>query len=300
VIVMAALRDEWRSRASSRPARTRQAGVSRRGALAETVAVTWNDALNLLLRWAHLIAGIAWIGSSFYFIWLDAHLEAPKAGAPDVEGELWMVHSGGFYQVEKFRVATETLPSPLYWFKWEAYTTWLSGFALLVVVYYAHAGSFLVERSVADLSTTEAVLSSVGGLAIAWLVYDGLCRLLGGRPWALALAVTGLLAFAAWASGELFAPQAAYVEVGAMIGTIMVGNVWMRILPAQQKMIDATQAGQTPTSRSATGRSAARSTTAHDVPCCSSCSATISRRSTALPRTRWCSCCSGMAPPPAT
>src|SRR5262245_66161870 len=131
----------------------------------------WWGWANLLVRWLHVIAAIAWIGSSFYFIALDNHL-APPAEERDAErgvgGEAWEIHGGGFYRVEKFTVAPDELPSPLYWFKWEAYTTWLSGFALFVVVYYARAGSFLVDPSVADLSGTEAVLISVGGLAIAW------------------------------------------------------------------------------------------------------------------------------------
>src|SRR6266850_1048985 len=139
------------------------------------------DWLNLLFRWLHVIAVIAWIGSSFYFIGLDLHLRPPEKEEDEergVGGEVWEIHGGGFYRVEKFRVAPEKLPEPLHWFKWEAYTTWLSGFALLVVVYYVHPSTFLVDKQVADLETWQAVAISVGGIVLAWVVYDGLCRLL--------------------------------------------------------------------------------------------------------------------------
>jgi uncharacterized membrane protein len=151
--------------------------------------------------------------------------------------------------VEKFLVAPPALPEPLYWFKWEAYTTWLSGFGLLVVVYYVHASTFLVDPSVADLSTGAAVAISCGGLALAWLVYDGLCRVLGGAEWALALAVAVFLALSAWAAGELLAPRAAYIEVGAMVGTIMVGNVFFVIIPAHRELVRAMEAGREPDPR---------------------------------------------------
>ena len=209
----------------------------------------WGD---LLFRWLHVIAGIAWIGASFYFIALDQHLRPPAAetdAARGVSGEVWEIHGGGFYRVEKFRVAPALLPEPLYWFKWEAYATWLSGFALLIVVYYAHASTFLVDKSVADLTTTQAVLISIGGLVLAWLVYDALCRLLGGRDWALALAVFAFVALAAWGATQLLAPRAAYIEVGAMLGTIMAGNVFFVIIPAHWELIRAKQAGREPDPR---------------------------------------------------
>ena len=142
---------------------------------------SWGD---LVFRWLHVIAGIAWIGSSFYFIALDNHLKPPAAESDagrGVGGEVWEIHGGGFYRIEKFKVAPEKLPEKLYWFKWEAYTTWLSGFALLVVVYYAHASTFLVDPSVADLTTGEAIVLSIAGLALAWIVYDTLCRTLGSN-----------------------------------------------------------------------------------------------------------------------
>src|SRR5439155_26525584 len=157
------------------------------------------DWLNLLTRWLHVIAGIVWIGSSFYFIALDNHLRPPQderdrdAG---VGGETWEIHGGGFYQVQKYRVAPHVLPEPQHWFKWEAYTTWLSGFALLIVLYYAHADTYLIDKSVADLSTWEAIAISVGLLVAAWFVYDTLCRLLASQPLALAGVLLALITLA--------------------------------------------------------------------------------------------------------
>jgi uncharacterized membrane protein len=212
----------------------------------------WWDWGNLVFRWLHVIAAIAWIGSSFYFIALDHHLAPPadeRDAARGVAGEVWEIHGGGFYRVEKFRVAPQTLPDPLYWFKWEAYTTWISGFALLVVVYFAHASTFLIDRSVANLSTLAAIAIAVAGLALAWIVYDGLCRLLGRTEWALALAVLGFITLAAWGAAQLFAARAAYVEVGAMLGTVMVGNVFFVIIPAHWELIRAKQAGREPDPR---------------------------------------------------
>jgi uncharacterized membrane protein len=211
----------------------------------------WWDWGNLVFRWLHVVAGIAWIGSSFYFIALDHHLAPPadeRDAARGVAGEAWEIHGGGFYRVEKFRVAPQTLPEPLYWFKWEAYTTWLSGFALLVVVYFAHASTFLVDPSVADLSTWEAIAIAVGGLALAWIVYDALCHLLG-REWELAAAVFGFTVLAAWGAAQLLAARAAYLEVGSMLGTVMVGNVFVVIIPAHWELVRAKQAGREPDPR---------------------------------------------------
>jgi len=208
----------------------------------------WGD---LLFRWLHVIAAIVWIGTSFYFVALDNHLRPPadeRDEARGIGGESWEIHGGGFYRIEKFRVAPPRLPEPLHWFKWEAYTTWLSGFALFVVVYYVHASSFLVDPTVADLASWEAILLSIGGLAIGWLVYDGLCRLLGDER-LLAAAVFGFVVLAAWGASRLFAPRAAYLEVGAMIGTMMVGNVFFVIIPAHWELVRAKQAGREPDPR---------------------------------------------------
>jgi uncharacterized membrane protein len=204
---------------------------------------------NLAFRWLHVIAAMAWIGASFYFIALDNHLQPPRDpqdARRGVGGEAWEVHGGGFYRVEKFRVAPERLPEPLHWFKWEAYTTWLSGFALFVVVYYAHANAFLVDRTVADLTAAEAIAISIAGLAIAWIVYDFLCRVFADDEFVLALLVFGGIVAASWGAWNLFAPRAAYLQVGAMIGTIMVGNVFFVIIPAHWKLVRAKEAGQEP------------------------------------------------------
>jgi uncharacterized membrane protein len=206
----------------------------------------WAD---LLVRWLHVVAGIAWIGASFYFILLDNHLEAP-ATAEDAEagvmGELWEVHGGGFYHVQKYRVAPRVLPERLAWFKWEAYTTWLSGFALLCIVYFSNARAYLIDRSVADLTVPEAIAISVGLLIAAWLVYDVSCRALGRWPKLLALALFGFIALSAYVAGRLFSPRAMFIEVGSMIGTMMVGNVFFVIIPGHWELIRAKRAGREP------------------------------------------------------
>jgi uncharacterized membrane protein len=207
---------------------------------------------NLVFRWLHVIAAMAWIGASFYFIALDNHLEPPKD--PDdskrgVAGEAWEVHGGGFYRVEKFRVAPEQLPEPLHWFKWEAYTTWLSGFGLIIVVYYAHASSYLIDPTVADLRPWQAIAISVVGIVLAWLVYDGLCRAFANDEGVLAVLVFAFICLAAWGSWELLAGRAAFLQVGAMIGTMMVGNVFFVIIPAHWKLVRAKEAGEEPDPR---------------------------------------------------
>src|SRR5574341_345555 len=204
------------------------------------------DWLNLAIRWIHLIAGIAWIGSSFYFIWLDSHLEAPAPGKANVEGELWMVHSGGFYQVEKRRIGPGQMPRTLHWFKWEAAITWISGFALLTLVYYLSAGAYLLDPAVSGLGVGTAIALGVGLLVLGWLVYDRLWRSpLADGPAAPAASLA-LVAGVVYGLCHLLSGRAAYIHVGALFGTIMVANVWMRILPAQQRMIDATTAGRQP------------------------------------------------------
>jgi uncharacterized membrane protein len=201
------------------------------------------DVLDVLLRMLHVTAGIAWIGASFYFVRLDLALRPPKE-ARDAEagvaGEFWGVHGGGLYQSQKYRLAPAEMPEPLHWFKWEAYTTWLSGFALFVVLYYFDAGLRLVDADAADLEEWQAIALSIIGVGLAWIVYDVLCRTVGQRsPAALAIVGTGLVALAAWASGELFTPRAAYLQVGVMLGTIMAANVFFVIIPAHRKLVTA-------------------------------------------------------------
>jgi uncharacterized membrane protein len=207
------------------------------------------DWLDLLTRWLHVIAGIVWIGSSFYFIALDNHLRPPKEdrdAEAGVGGEAWEIHGGGFYNVQKYRIAPRTLPEQLHWFKWEAYATWLSGFALMIVLYYADAETYLIDRDVADLSTGVAIAISVLLLAAAWIVYDVLCRLLGARPLILAATLLALVTLASWGIGELFSGRAVYLQVGAMLGTMMVGNVFFVIIPAHWELVRAKQAGREP------------------------------------------------------
>jgi uncharacterized membrane protein len=207
------------------------------------------DWLNLLVRWLHVIAGIVWIGSSFYFIALDNHLR-PPTDERDVEegvgGEAWEIHGGGFYDIKKYLVAPRVLPETLHWFKWEAYTTWLSGFALMIVLYYLNADTYLIDKSVANLTVGEAVAISVGLLAAAWVAYDLLCRVLATRPLVLAAVLLGLITLAAWGISHLFSGRATYLQVGAMIGTMMVGNVFFVIIPAHWELVRAKQAGREP------------------------------------------------------
>ncbi len=207
------------------------------------------DWLNLLTRWLHVIAGIVWIGSSFYFIALDNHLRPPqdeREREAGIGGETWEIHGGGFYNIKKYLVAPRVLPETLHWFKWEAYTTWLSGFALMIVLYYLNADTYLIDKSVSDLSTGEAVAISIGLLVAAWLVYDVLCRLLAAKPFVLAAVLLGLITLAAWGIGHLFSGRAMYLQVGAMLGTMMVGNVFFVIIPAHWELVRAKQAGREP------------------------------------------------------
>jgi uncharacterized membrane protein len=207
--------------------------------------------MNLLVRWLHIITGIAWIGASFYFVWLDNSLKPPAPGGElarkGVAGELWAVHGGGFYNPQKYMVAPAELPADLHWFKWEAYSTWLSGFALLTIVYYFNAQAMMVDRSVADLSSWQAVGIGLGSLVLGWVVYDLLCRSkLGKHDLAFGAVIFAFLVGATWVLTHWLSGRAAYIHVGAMIGTIMVANVAMVIIPGQRKMVNAMIAGQKP------------------------------------------------------
>jgi uncharacterized membrane protein len=212
------------------------------------------EMLGMLLRWLHVIAGIAWVGSSFYFVWLDDSLDPPAPGSEaakkGVSGELWAIHGGGFYNPQKYGVAPATLPEKLHWFKWEAYTTWLSGTALLVIVYWMRAQAMMVDPSVASLTTTKAVLIGVASMIGAWWVYDLLCRSpLGKHNRILGLIVFGLLTLLAWGLSQLLGGRAAYIHVGAAIGSIMAANVFFVIIPGQKRMVAAMRAGRQPDPR---------------------------------------------------
>ena len=205
------------------------------------------DWLDLGLRWLHVIAAMAWIGTSFYFVLLDQSLRSPKEErdrAAGVGGELWEVHGGGFYHVQKYVVAPPRLPDHLAWFKWEAYTTWLSGFGLMIVLYYLEASSTLVKPG-SDLDAWVAVVISLALLAAAWVAYDVLNRLVSDARvlWPILFV---LVALSAWGSAELFAPRAAWLQVGAMIGTVMAANVFVVIIPAHWELIRAKEAGREP------------------------------------------------------
>jgi len=207
--------------------------------------------MNLLVRWLHVITGIAWIGASFYFVWLDNSLRPPRPGGElankGVSGELWAVHGGGFYNPQKYMVAPAELPADLHWFKWEAYSTWLSGFALLTIVYYFNAQAMMVDRSVADLTSLQAIGIGLGSLVVGWVVYDLLCRSkLGKHDLAFGIVIFALLVGASWVLTHYLSGRAAYIHVGAMIGTIMVANVLMVIIPGQRKVVDTMRAGGKP------------------------------------------------------
>ncbi|HEY8994512.1 MAG TPA: urate hydroxylase PuuD [Lacunisphaera sp.] len=209
------------------------------------------DYLSMLVRWLHVIAGIAWIGSSFYFIWLDNTIEPP---APDsgnarkgVGGELWAVHGGGFYNPQKYLVAPATLPEKLHWFKWEAYTTWLSGTALLVLVYWLKAGAMMIDGNVRALTPLQAVGIGAASMVGSWIVYDGLCKSpLGKRDGLLGLVVFAFVTALAWGLAHTLGGRAAFIHVGAAIGSIMAGNVFHVIIPGQKRMVAAMKAGQAP------------------------------------------------------
>ena len=211
------------------------------------------DWAGLLLRWAHVVVAIAWIGSSFYFVFLDSSLKAPEdedLKAKGVDGELWAVHGGGFYNPQKYLVAPKSLPHHLHWFFWESYTTWLTGFALFVVLYLFNASSFLIDKKVYDWSPTAAVTAALGFLALFWFVYDLICRWVGekdgkvGGDITVAVCVLVYVVFASWAACQLFAGRAAFLMVGAMIATAMSANVFFWIIPGQKKVIAQMRAGE--------------------------------------------------------
>lgn len=205
------------------------------------------DWLHLLLRWGHLIAAIGWVGTSFYFISLDLGL-MPSA-TRGVVGEAWEIHGGGFYRIEKFRLAPEQLPLSLRWFKWEAYVTWLTGFTLLVLLYYVDPYGFLIDPVVLSLEPWQAILASVALLGIGWIAYDTVARVLEDRPRTLALAVVVLVVAVVLVAGALFGSRAAYIHVGATLGTWMAANVLFVIIPGQGELIRAKQAGREPDAR---------------------------------------------------
>ncbi|WDZ95609.1 urate hydroxylase PuuD [Herbaspirillum sp. WKF16] len=210
------------------------------------------DWLNLLLRWVHVITAIAWIGSSFYFVWLDNSLVQPtdpELREKGVGGELWAVHGGGFYNPQKYLLAPKQLPEHLHWFYWESYSTWLSGFALFSLLYLFNANVFLVDRNVFDMSASMAGGTAIAFLVFNWLIYDAICSHMGDRPNAdrLVNILVGLqVVVSVWAACHLFSGRAAFLISGASLATIMSANVLVWIIPGQRKMVASMRAGQAP------------------------------------------------------
>jgi uncharacterized membrane protein len=212
------------------------------------------DWANLLLRWAHVITAIAWIGSSFYFVLLDNSLSPPaekELKDKGVDGEMWAVHGGGFYHSNKYMVAPrwKPLPENLHWSYWESYSTWLTGFALFTVLYLFNAGSFLIDKSVHDWSPAAAIGASLGFLVAFWVIYDGICRTLGQKKngdLLVGVLVFGFVVFASWLACQLFAGRAAFLLVGAMMATSMSANVFFWIIPGQRTVIADLRAGRNP------------------------------------------------------
>jgi len=207
------------------------------------------DWLHLLLRFVHVITAIAWIGASFYFIWLDNSLEAPPQWKKDkgIKGELWSIHGGGFYEIAKYQLAPEQLPRQLHWFKWEAYSTWISGLLLLSLLYYVGADSYLIDPAKAALSSWLAIAIGIGTLLGGWLLYEAACRTpLVNRGLAFGLVMLALLTLITWALGQLFSDRGAYIHVGALIGTCMTANVLTAIIPAQRRLVEAVEQGRAP------------------------------------------------------
>ncbi len=206
--------------------------------------------IELAVRWLHVVTGIAWIGASFYFVWLDGNIRKAEGGNPLVAGELWAVHGGGFYHNQKYLVAPERLPPHLHWFKYEAYFTWISGFLLLAVIYYLGADLYLIDKAKLALTAPEAIGISLAFLAGGWLVYDGLCRSPLGKDGPVFGAVWFLIVTAAgYALTRIFSDRAAFLHVGAIVGTVMVANVFFIIIPNQKKVVASMLAGETPDAR---------------------------------------------------
>ncbi len=204
----------------------------------------WGEAF---VRWLHVIAAVGWIGSSFYFVHLDLSLRRKQSLPPDASGDTWQVHGGGFYHMVKYMIAPAKMPDDLTWFKWEAYMTWISGIALLILVYYLGAQLYLVDKEVFDISSGQGVALSVGGLVLGWVVYDLMCRSRLGQDDALLASIGFVLLIAlSYAFTRIFSSRGAFMELGALIGTIMAANVLMVIIPGQRKVVAALLKGETP------------------------------------------------------
>ncbi|TDR38720.1 putative membrane protein [Tahibacter aquaticus] len=204
------------------------------------------ECLTFLLRWLHVVAAIAWIGESFYFVALDRGLKPPKEAEGNLYGESWSVHGGGFYRKQKYLPAPLQLPAEVHWSKWKSYTTWMSGFALFTAIYLLSPQIYLIDPAVAAWTPTQAVATAVAFPLIGWLLYDGLCRLLEDRDDMLGVAVAGLVLLLCYAATHLFAGRAAFLLAGAVLGSIMSANVFFVIIPGQKKIIAALEKGEAP------------------------------------------------------
>jgi uncharacterized membrane protein len=208
-----------------------------------------NDWLNLLIRFAHLITGIAWIGASFYFVWLDNHLEKPVQEKADkgIGGDLWAIHGGGFYEVSKYKLAPPKIPTTLHWFKWEAYTTWITGFLLLSLMFYLGAESYLIDKRVADLTPLQAIALGIGSIIVGVGIYETLVRT-KLRNYGILLGMLLIVVATALSYGltQVFSARGAYMHMGAIIGTIMAGNVFFGIMPSQRALVKAVAEGSAP------------------------------------------------------
>ena len=208
-----------------------------------------NEWLNLIIRFAHLITGIAWIGASFYFVWLDNHLEKPPQEKLDkgIGGDLWAIHGGGFYEVAKYKLAPPKMPSTLHWFKWEAYTTWITGFLLLTLMYYVGAESYLIDKRVADLTQFQAIALGLGAIIVGVGSYEALVRTkLRNHGIILGLILIAVATALSYGLTQVFSARGAYIHMGAIIGTIMAGNVFFGIMPSQRALVKAVEAGNAP------------------------------------------------------
>lgn len=213
-----------------------------KGTTLESHVVEW---FNLIVRWAHVVFGIAWIGASFYFNFLENSLNRTKGLREGIAGNLWAVHGGGFYYLEKYKTAPPQIPKDLHWFKYEAYFTWLSGFMLLVIVYYLDAKVYLIDPSVLDISASTGIIIGIGSLIIGWVIYDLLCKSpLSKKPLVFGFILFLFISGAAWFFAHVFSSRAAYIHVGAIIGTFMVGNVFRVIIPSQKAMVNAAKEGK--------------------------------------------------------
>ena len=208
-----------------------------------------NEWLNLVIRFAHLITGIAWIGASFYFVWLDNHLETPPQEKTDkgIGGDLWAIHGGGFYEVAKYKLAPPKIPETLHWFKWEAYTTWITGFLLLSLMFYVGAESYLIDKRVADLSQMQAILLGLGSIVVGVGIYEFLVRTkLRNHGIILGLILIVVATALSYGLTQIFSARGAYMHMGAIIGTIMAGNVFFGIMPSQRALVKAVEEGKAP------------------------------------------------------